>query len=181
MNQQIALQILAAGVEKINNQSAVKIVMPSVDFDLKSSKILGTAFPSQNRVSFNEVAMQQMGDDYRVVILHELAHIVVDAFSAKYNLRCTAHGKEFKQVCRLLDIPSTATISHENLSPAKSNSVKRYEFTCACGTYYLTRKFVDSMNKNSGAFCNWCGAILSFTGNEHTRKSDASQYVKFAA
>jgi predicted SprT family Zn-dependent metalloprotease len=128
-----------------------------VDFGVTKKRTAGLAFRYQNRVSFNPTIMEIMGEKFKEVVLHELAHLMqYHAFPYAKQ----AHGPEFRRCCALIGASGTTFISDENLTnalPVKRNTVTRYKAHCVCGIHYLTKAKLDKIQINGVKYrCNNC-------------------------
>jgi predicted SprT family Zn-dependent metalloprotease len=98
-------------------------------------RTLGSYTPSKRQIAISS-RLLAMGndDDIRQVVLHEVAHALVHA---RYGEKTSAHGKEFRAVCRDLNIKPR---SYVDVKTEKWRSRVRFLSKCGHCKVLIVRK-----------------------------------------
>ena len=101
-------------------------------------------------------------------VIHEFAHVVVRSlYKNGYNgaKRVTSHGKEFKNVCRLLGHAGVGTASNDLYKDSKFLKAKRktrvrFSYVCECDSHEVTKMVHNRIQSGRFYTCRSCKASL---------------------
>lgn len=139
----------------------------TTSFDLKG-RVAGWASTNlgdgSTEMRLNVVALSdETMRDYIInqTIPHEVAHMV----ASKLHGRGVGHGFMWKNIMLKFGKPPTTT---HNLPLPRARKTKRYEYVCACRTYWLGKNRHYKLQNNPRYYqpCLTCGLLIAWTGNE---------------
>lgn len=138
-------------------------VLPTVKFDLNSTRIAGFAQYSTNTIQINSHFFVKFPlETVRDTIPHEIGHLLNDKLFP--NRKQRHHGPEFRYVGQKLNIPFTRCHSmslDENIDKYK----RRFEYRCPCGkTFHLTSNLHTKIQRGNHRICNRCKQRIVFVG-----------------
>ena len=112
-----------------------KLQLPQVRVSRRMRATLGSYMPSRKQIAISS-RLLAMGDDgdVREVVLHEVAHAIVHA---RFGNKPSAHGREFKAVCKELDIEPKRYV---DVSTEKWQMRIRYAARCNFCNLLVVRK-----------------------------------------
>ena len=112
-----------------------KLQLPQVRVSRRMRSTLGSYMPSRKQIAISS-RLLAMGDDgdVREVVLHEVAHAIVHA---RFGNKPRAHGREFKAVCKELDIEPKRYV---DVSTEKWQMRIRYAARCNFCNLLVVRK-----------------------------------------
>ena len=112
-----------------------KLQLPEVRVSRRMRATLGSYMPSRKQIAISS-RLIAMGDDsdVREVVLHEVAHAIVHA---RFGNKPSAHGREFKAVCKELDIEPKRYV---DVSTEKWQTRIRYAARCHFCNLLVVRK-----------------------------------------
>jgi len=150
----------------LKNWSEIHPILFDVSYDLKSTKTLGQANYKYNKIRLNENLLEEFGEKYiNEVVVHEFAHFIViklypKGINDRTKKRVMPHGKEFKQVCRVLGIKGKATTDiFSDSKTLKSKNTKKVK--CSCREHEVSTRLFNKIVKNSHCrVCAFCGEGL---------------------
>ena len=148
-------------INEANKKFGVTLPPLVIDFTDKGTSA-GTAYPTKNRLVFNETLARENPDNFEFVIYHEISHLVT---YQKYGRYVRPHGKEFKQIATILGGEKAASTYHsfDVSSVAQRKTKTRYEGKCACKTHHMTKKYYEFAQKGK-CFCVGCKEQIVLTG-----------------
>ncbi len=140
------------------------IIDPILRFDLNGGTFLGKAVsPSRaNKKWIIRVNPEYFANNSnhikKELIAHEYAHIVTCEI---YGKKCKPHGKEWKEVARVLGaVPKASYVTKDTYIPKKTRELKRYNYTCGCNEYKLSSIRHNRTKKGISYYCKKCGEKL---------------------
>ena len=112
-----------------------KLQLPEVRGSRRMRSTLGSYMPSAKQIAISSrlLAMGEDGD-IREVVMHEVAHAIVHA---RFGNKPSAHGREFKAVCKELDIEPRRYV---DVSTEKWQTRIRYAARCKFCNLLVVRK-----------------------------------------
>jgi len=148
-----------------NNKLKIK-----VEYSLNSVNALGTCkYSSETGVStlkLNPALLNELKDKYiNEVVVHEVAHAAVNAYIRPNTYRrVMPHGKEFKQMCRILGISGAATTKIAKDSKILNSKKKKratVTYKCDCQTHELSKIRHNRIQKGEATYsCRTCRTKL---------------------
>lgn len=151
---------------------------PKVEFTIKpGSMIAGKAFLSDNTVDFNIKIAQMNGDDFKKTVEHELAHMM--AYHVYKDTLKQQHGPEFRNMCKLLGNNGETHYSGYTIDSRDYKKVTRHEYTCKCGSHYLTPTTHRRLStKNQEMRCMHCKEVIVNSSVIVKVSSNTPRYIK---
>lgn len=151
---------------------------PSVRFDIKpSSKVAGIARFKEYVVDFNIQIAQMNGDAFKKTVEHELAHLMT--YHVYKDTLKQQHGPEFRNMCKLLNNDGS-TFTKGYVMPVSSNrQVTRHEYTCNCGSHYLTPATHRKLQTTSQQMkCRHCNTMIVCSNMVVKVSSNNPRFIK---
>ena len=143
-----------------------KLQLPQVRVSRRMRSTLGSYMPSRKQIAISSRFLA-MGDDedQREVVLHEVAHAIVHA---RFGNKPRAHGREFKAVCKELDIEPKRYVE---VLTEKWQTQIRYAARCTFCNLLVVRK-----RRMPFARCV-CGSMIYPKSWQERSEADRSQEV----
>ncbi len=120
--------------------------LPPVRVSGRMRRTLGSYTPSKRQIAISS-RLLAMGEqaDIRQVVLHEVAHAIVHA---RFGEKTSAHGREFRTVCRELNIRPRR---HVDVTTEKWQSQVRFLVKCGhCRALIVRKKRMRSVRCGCG-------------------------------
>ncbi|WBA08305.1 SprT family zinc-dependent metalloprotease [Salinivibrio kushneri] len=153
--QQAALTRAHQCIDVANQQLGTQLTYPVVGFTLRG-KSAGTAHPTQWRVRFNPVLLQQAPEIFfDEVIPHEICHLVAFALHG----RVKPHGAEWRHLmAQVFNAPANTT--HQlDISAVQG---KTFAYHCDCGPVALSIRRHNKIQRGQATYrCNRCQQQLA--------------------
>ena len=148
----------------------LNLKVPKIEFYQKGCAA-GRAHMSASgdqKCSFNEILAKENSKSFKNTISHEVAHLV----TYKLYPKATPHGPEFKKIHRLLGGKGERCHSYNTASVKVYKTVKRYIYSCGCGTSYdlTSGKHLKAFTGRSWYSCRICDTKLVYTNKIKTLK-----------
>ena len=122
-----------------------KVIMKHYGHDIKPGKISytargtvgGTTNPSTYEIRLNPVFLGHYKDEFvNDTVVHEYAHVA----TLKLHPDATPHGKEWKQIMRLLGVEPTRCHAYDNELIYEKRATRSYMCTCCYQTINVDRE-----------------------------------------
>ena len=81
-------------INKANKMYRLEMDMPTISFFSKGTRA-GWSMSDTNSVGFNEVLAQENSEQFKAIVIHEVAHLVTDTIFPNAK---RPHGKEFQVI-----------------------------------------------------------------------------------
>ena len=165
MNRQQIIAEVSKVVNLLNGRRGFEgFAMPEIVFELNAGRVMGQTFSHKWTLDFNEQAAAVVGDEYRDIVLHEIAHLMVHHIYKGRNKQ--SHGPEFRMMCRIIGCTGS-TYANPKVSAmieVKRNNVSRVKYRCKCGAHYLTKQ-KSARIAGRGASCSHCKAKIEYVSS----------------
>ncbi|OOE92241.1 MULTISPECIES: SprT family zinc-dependent metalloprotease [Salinivibrio] len=150
-----------ACIDRANRQLDRQLIYPTIGFTLRG-RAAGTAHPTEWRLRFNPVLLQQHADAFfHEVIPHEVCHLVTFALHG----RVKPHGPEWRDLMtNLFHVPANTT--HQLDITAVQG--KTFSYQCRCGPVALTIRRHHKVLRGQATYrCKQCQQILTPVSEKH--------------
>lgn len=141
-------------IDAANRQLGTQLHYPAVGFTLRGQSA-GTAHPTQWRVRFNPILLQQAPETFfDEVIPHEVCHLVTFALYG----RVKPHGPEWRSLMtQVFNAPANTT--HQlDISAVQG---KTFAYQCECGPVALSIRRHNKIQRGQATYrCNRCQQAL---------------------
>ncbi len=151
-------------VDFYNGKFGTNFPYPKVSF-YECYKTMGMYYAKEDEVAFNSLAIGS--EEFLDTVIHEVAHKF--AFHV-YPRAKQAHGPEFKSLCRLAGgsgktkvvLSSIDSSIAEKFNSIKPRKVRRFEYICRCGTFELSTRRHNQVQKGLKLGCPRCMGRIKF-------------------
>lgn len=124
-----------------------RLTNPKIEF-FRNSKSAGSANAFFNRLRFNLDYAEAYPKEFRMTIIHEVSHLVVDCL---YPYAKQAHGPEFRFVC--VTLGGTGKTHHNYQLPSKT--IMHIVF-CECRMHQISENQYLQFKSGSKLICKYC-------------------------
>ncbi|SIO42254.1 SprT family zinc-dependent metalloprotease [Salinivibrio sp. ES.052] len=141
-------------IDTANRALGTQLEYPHIGFTLRG-RSAGTAHPTQWRVRFNPVLLQQAPDAFfEEVIPHEVCHLVTFALHG----RVKPHGSEWRHLMiHVFSVPANTT--HQLDITAVQGTT--FDYHCDCGPVALTIRRHNKIQRGQAIYhCKRCRQTL---------------------
>ena len=151
-------------VQKANAGLGCNLETPEIRFDLRG-RAAGQFCVRRNclQLRFNAFLFAKYFDENLAqTVPHEVAHFLVYAlFMQPGNRRVLPHGREWRQMMRLLGAPP-ATRHDFDLSDIPVRREQRFAWRCDCRTHSIAKRTHLRMLRGEQRICVHCRGVLVF-------------------
>lgn len=150
------------------NKTGYAFNRPPVQYKLKGTTagyaIYGK-FQDDAHINLNPVIFADHPDKFiERTVPHEMAHIFAHYYYKSKGRSITPHGKEWKNVMRLLGVEDIKRCHSYSVRPEECKRQQRHAYKCNCKTFSLSTTRHNRALAGKRYFCLECHTTLVYSG-----------------
>lgn len=141
---------------------------PTVKYDIKGTTAGYAVYGKFQDVAYirlNPVIFADHPDKFiERTVPHEMAHIMAHYYYKARNYRITPHGREWKNVMRLLGIEDIKRCHSYSVRPDQCKRQQKHAYKCNCQTFALSTTRHNRALQGKKYHCLTCKGLLVYDG-----------------